>query len=224
MFSPRRTRLVLVAVLVLAAGGGLLALSSGGALTDGLHRLDRAVLLALREDGVDPLGPPWIEGAVRDLTALGGVTVLAVMTAAVALFLALDGRPRAALHAVLVFAGSGILVQLLKPAFARARPEVVPHVLQAMGWSFPSGHSLMSTATFLTLGALLGAGPARRAVRLYFLGLGATLAFAVGASRVYLGVHWPTDVVAGWLAGAAWAALCWRAGLRLGVEGRPADR
>jgi undecaprenyl-diphosphatase len=161
---------------------------------------------------------------LQDLTALGSVTVLAAVIAAVALFLAFEGRPRAALHAVLVFAGSGILVQLLKQAFARARPEVVPHVMEAVGWSFPSGHSLMSTATFLTLGALLGAGRERRAVRLYFLALAAALAFAVGASRVYLGVHWPTDVAAGWLAGGAWAALCWRAGLWLGVEGRPADR
>lgn len=218
MPSPRRTLLPAVILLALVAGGGLLALATDGAPADGLRRLDRAVLLALRADAADPLGPPWVEAALRDLTALGSVAVLAAMTVATALFLTLEGRPRAALHALAVFCGSGILVQLLKQGFARPRPGIVAHALQVTGWSFPSGHSLMSTATLLTLGALLGAGRRRTAIRRYFLGLAAVLAFVVGASRVYLGVHWPSDVVAGWLLGGAWAALAWRAGRRLGIE------
>jgi len=223
MPAPRPSSRLLLAALALLLGAWLA--TTGGGTTAGIDRLDRSILLALRApgDAADPLGPSWLEQAVRDVTALGSVTLLATMTLAVSLYLALAGRPRAALYALLVFAGSGILVQLLKHAFSRARPDIVPHAMQVLGWSFPSGHSLMSTATLLTLGALLGAGRERRALRLYFLGLGATLAFAVGASRVYLGVHWPTDVVAGWLAGGAWAALCWRAGVWLGVEGRSAD-
>jgi undecaprenyl-diphosphatase len=205
-------------VLVGLAATALPAARSLGA-AEALARVDRGLLLSLR-DGADPadtLGPIRFEEAVRDLTALGSTIVLIGLSATVALWFALTGRRREALFAVLVPAGAGGLGELLKQAFARLRPDLVPHAMHAAGWSFPSSHALMSTATFLTLGALLGLGQERRSVRFYLLALGGGLALVVGTSRVYLGVHWPTDVLAGWLTGGAWAALCWRVGRTLGV-------
>lgn len=200
----RRTTLLLVTLVLPALGLGLLVSAGvGGAL-------DRATLLALRTGAGDPIGPVWVEEAVRDVTALGSVTVLGGATTAVALFLLLVERRVDALHAVAVLAGSFLLVEGLKLGFGRARPEIVLHSMRVGGWSFPSGHSLMSTAVFLTLGGLLAAGTRHRSARLYLLGLAAFLAAAVGVSRVYLGVHWPSDVVAGWLLGSGWAGLCWR--------------
>lgn len=212
MPSPRRSPALLATVLALVVGCGLLVAGVHPGTADDLRRLDRAVLLALRADadGRDPLGPVWLEEAVRDVTALGSVTLLTGMTVAAALYLALQRRRGDALHALLALAGSGALVRLSKLGFSRPRPEVVLPAVRVTGWSFPSGHSLMSTAVFFTLAALLGA-QARHQVRRYLLVLAALLAVAVGASRVYLGVHWPTDVAAGWLAGAGWAALCRRA-------------
>ena len=108
-------------------------------------------------------------------------------------------------------AGGMVVSGLLKDVFQRPRPEIVPHVAYAANASFPSGHSMMSALTYLTLAALLARSQERKRLKAYFLLLAALLTFMVGISRVYLGVHWPTDVLAGWMAGAVWAMLCWLA-------------
>jgi undecaprenyl-diphosphatase len=105
--------------------------------------------------------------------------------------------------------GGMIVADLLKDLFQRPRPEIVPHLAYASSTSFPSGHSMMSAVTYLTLGAILARSHDRRAVKAFFLLVAALICFLVGVTRVYLGVHWPTDVLAGWTAGAVWALLCW---------------
>ncbi len=203
---------VLLALAGIAAGVWGFALLADEVLEGGTQAFDHQVLLAFRHSADrTPLGPPAIQEAARDITSLGGVAVLTLVTAIAAGFLALDGKKHMALFvcgAVL----SGLLASsLLKDLFQRARPDIVPYSAYFSGPSFPSGHSMMSAVTYLTLGALLARSQERKRLKAYFLLVAALLSFAVGVTRVYLGVHWPTDVLGGWAAGAVWALLCWLA-------------
>ena len=101
------------------------------------------------------------------------------------------------------------LSTLLKNTIDRERPDLVPHHTRVYTASFPSGHSMLAASTFLTMGALLARVQRRKRMKAYILLVAITATLLVGLSRVYLGVHWPTDVLAGWTAGAAWALSCW---------------
>ncbi len=211
-------------VLLLLVGAGLWSfIELADEMTEGeTAAIDRAILLSLRNphDPSDPLGPRWLEELGRDVTALGGVGVLLFITVATAGFLALEDKRHASLFVLVAVAGGLLASSLLKRAYERPRPELVPHGSYVYTSSFPSGHSTMATATYLTLGALSGALSARRVLKIYFLSLAIFLSLAVGASRVYLGVHWPTDVFAGWALGASWALLCWTVALVLQRQGQ----
>jgi undecaprenyl-diphosphatase len=175
----------------------------------GTQAFDRKLLLAMRRQGdLAPIGPPAVSEAARDLTALGGLTVLSLLTAITGGFLSLEGKRRMALFTCGSVAGGLILTLILKDAFHRQRPDVVPHAAYVSTASFPSGHSMMSAVTYLTLGALLARSRKQKHLKAYALLVATLLTFLVGLSRVYLGVHWPTDVLAGWAAGAGWALLC----------------
>lgn len=180
-------------------------------VTEGDTRaFDRAVVTSLRsaDDPSDPWGPLWFEEMARDYTALGGVAVLLLLTAGTGGFLALQGQRRTAFY-VLGAVLLGMLASvLLKDLFDRPRPDLVPHLSHVYTSSFPSGHSMMSALTYLTLAGLVARQQSRRRVKIFLMAGAALLAALVGASRVYLGVHYPTDVVAGWTAGAAWALAC----------------
>lgn len=185
-------------------------------------RFDEWVLLALRNpaDTADPIGPRWLEIAVRDFTSLGSSTILIFVTLAAIGYLVLTGRRGMALL-LLVSAGGGMaLSNLFKFLFDRPRPDIVAHVVETSTTSFPSGHAMLSAVIYLTLGALLARVEKSAALKAYFLGLAIFLTLAIGASRVYLGVHYPTDVLAGWSLGAAWAMLCWGVAWHLQRRGR----
>lgn len=186
------------------------------------HAFDQAVLLALRTPGRldDPLGPFWLELTARDLTSLGGYPVLILMTLAAIGFLLIARKPAAAMLVLTSIGGGMLLSSALKHVFDRTRPDLVPHGVEVFTASFPSGHAMLSAVTYLTLGALLARVQPRRAVKAYLLAVAIALALLIGASRVYLGVHWPTDVLAGWCAGAAWAMLCWTLAAWLQSRGR----
>ncbi|MBK8172887.1 MAG: phosphatase PAP2 family protein [Sandaracinaceae bacterium] len=173
--------------------------------------LDRAVLLSLRNpaDRSDPLGPRWLEEMGRDFTALGGTGLLTLVTLMGVGYLFLGRKPRSALYVAASIISATVLELVLKELFARPRPALVPHLSHVISPSFPSGHSMLAAAVYLTLGALLARVEKRLIVKAYVLAWALLLAVLVGVSRVYLGVHWPTDVLAGWAAGAAWAALSW---------------
>jgi undecaprenyl-diphosphatase len=172
---------------------------------------DETLLLAFRTtaDPATPLGPLWLQEAIRDITALGGYTVLSIVTAATAAYLWLARQGRLALFILAAAAGAIICVTLLKLGFDRPRPDLVPHIMTAETPSFPSGHSTAAAAVYLMLGALLARVQRRRRLRLFFVALAATITVLVGLSRIYLGVHWPSDVVAGWTLGGGWAVACW---------------
>ena len=169
--------------------------------------MDREVVRALRDphDPARPLGPHWLPETARDATALGGVPVLMFITCAVAGFLALSGKGRS-LWLVLGATLGGLVVSLvLKEGFARPRPDVVPHLTETLTASFPSGHSMLSAVVYLTLALQVSALLPRRRLKAYVIVIALLLTLLIGLSRVYLGVHYPTDVLAGWSAGLAWA-------------------
>lgn len=204
-----KTALAALAIVVLSTWGFV---ELADEVTSGqTGALDRSILLAFRNaaDPSDPIGPRWFEEVMRDITALGGTTVLTLITLTVVGYLALDGKRHAAIM-VLVSIGTGLLLSHgLKFGFARPRPDLVPHGATVYTASFPSGHATMAAVVYLTLGVLLARTRANRAIRIYILSAAMLLTVLVGISRVYLGVHWPTDVIAGWAAGTAWALLCW---------------
>ncbi len=110
--------------------------------------------------------------------------------------------------------GGVLISNLLKFGFDRPRPDI-EHATRVFTASFPSGHATLSAVTFLTLGALLTRVNSGHAAKLYFLMSAVFLTIIVGLSRVYLGVHYPSDVLAGWCVGSAWAVLCWTTALWL---------
>jgi undecaprenyl-diphosphatase len=203
---------VLLAVLGIAAGVGTFALIAVAVNAGDTQGFDRQILLAMRRSAdLAPTGSLAIQQAARDVTALGSSVVLGLITVIACGFLALGGKTHMAVFVCISVTGGLTASSLLKEVFQRPRPDLVPYAVYASGTSFPSGHSMMSAVAFLTLGALLARSQKRRLLKAYFLLLAALLTVIVGLSRVYLGVHWPTDVLAGWTAGAVWALLCWLA-------------
>jgi undecaprenyl-diphosphatase len=176
------------------------------------HAFDETLLLLLRSaDPADPIGPAWLEHAMRDITALGGYTVIILITAAAIGYLAILRQWPSIILVVASLAGGVIINNALKYWFERPRPDLVAHLVEVQTLSFPSGHAMLSAVAYLTLGALIAQVQPRRRLKLYVLSIGVALTLLIGSSRVYLGVHWPTDVLAGWCLGAVWAMACWLA-------------
>jgi undecaprenyl-diphosphatase len=212
----------LAAVLLAAASALAFGKLAEEVLEGDTRTFDRTMLLALRDpaDLSDPVGPVWVEEMARDVTSLGGTAVLVLVPVAVIGFL-LMVRKRGAALLVLGSIGGGVLLStILKNVFERTRPDLVPHAVHVYTASFPSGHAMLSAVTYLTLGALLTRVQPQRRVKAYLLTVAVVLTVLIGVSRVYLGVHWPTDVLAGWCIGSAWAMLCWLAALWLQRRGQ----
>ena len=225
LLAPMLERRILIALVVLAAGiWGFVGIADEVREGDAIS-LDRTILLLFRNpaDPSDPLGPIWLESAVRDITALGGVTVTTLMTLGAAGFLLLSGKRGAALFVVVSIAGAALLSSGMKLGFERPRPDLVPHGTAVYTASFPSGHATGAAATYLTLGALLARFQSRRRLKVYLLSLAVLLTVLIGLSRLYLGVHWPSDVLAGWTLGASWALLCWLVAWQLQRRGKVED-
>lgn len=170
---------------------------------------DRAVLLGLRYGHpAVPAGPAWLGNAMVQLTALGSGTVLWLLTAMAAGYLLTARKPASAGFLVLSVSAGMALNALLKDWFVRPRPELVAHLVQVQTTSFPSGHAMNSAIVYLTIGGMLAQAEPKRPLRIYLLAVAILVTVLVGLSRVYLGVHWPTDVLAGWSVGALWAIFC----------------
>lgn len=204
---------VLLAGLVIAAAlwGFVELMEVARAATP--HAFDTDILLAFRHAGQpdSPIGPLWLQGAMRDITSLGSASVLVLITAATIFYFLLVRRPATALFIFIAVAGGQVLSSLLKFSVDRPRPDLVSHLVNETSLSFPSGHAMLSAVTYLTLGSLAARFLPDRQTKAFMLGLAVLITLLVGTSRVYLGVHWPSDVLAGWCAGFAWAMLCWLA-------------
>lgn len=200
-------------LLWLAAAGAIWAfLNIGSEVLEGdTQTIDRRLLLMLREPGhpADPIGSRSFEESMRDMTALGGFTFLTLLTITATVALILHGKTKRAAVFLATILAADVSSEILKHVYGRPRPDLVPHGSYVYSASFPSGHSTMAAATYLTLATILASlEPSRTAKALcYAIALG--LMVMVGFSRVYLGVHWPSDVLAGWSLGAGWALLAW---------------
>ncbi|WP_241657366.1 phosphatase PAP2 family protein [Aurantiacibacter suaedae] len=204
----REQRFLALFLVGAALVAGFVALA--GEMQEGeTHAFDIAILETLREPGnaAQLIGPGWLQSVATDITALGGVTVLALVSALAIAFLLLRGRWRQAIFTTLATAGGAVMGSLLKGLFARSRPEVVPHLVEVTSLSFPSGHSLNSAIVYLTLAVMIARSFTDRTSRVFTVAVAVVLVLAIGCTRVVLGVHYPTDVLAGWTLGAAWALL-----------------
>lgn len=181
-------------------------------------RFDHAILTALRDESGEPIGPRALQVALADVTSLGSISVLTLAVLVTAGFLSLARRRHSAIYVLAASAGGALLSTALKSLFDRPRPDVVMHLVNVSSASFPSGHALGATAVYLTLAVLLARELPRRRLRAFTGAVAALIVVIIGASRIYLGVHWPTDVLAGWCMGAAWAMLCWLVAGRLERE------
>lgn len=223
------SRLTRRAIKALSEVGGALLLGTvavvlllfawlGSEVSEGETRaFDGWVLLSLRhtDDLAQPIGPHWLQAAMLELTALGGGAVLTLL-AVVAIGFVIAQRKYADAGFIAVAIGGGaLLCALLKIGYARPRPALVAHLVEVSSASFPSGHAMNSAVMYLTMSVLLARATPARHIKAYLLWVGVGLTLIVGISRVYLGVHWPTDVLAGWAVGAAWAGLCWFVAERL---------
>jgi undecaprenyl-diphosphatase len=217
---------VVLALLTVVGGIWLFVEITEEVMEDQTRDADHAILQAMRsaENPKDPWGPRWVELAAEDLTAMGSYTPMFVILFAVAGYLALIRQwGNTVLILVAVLAGLG-LNHFLKDWFDRGRPEIVPHLVDVSTKSFPSGHAMMSAVVYLTLGALLAQASDRWRVKLFVMGLAVFLTLAIGTTRVYLGVHYPSDVLAGWSVGLAWAALTWLVAWVIRRRGRLLER
>jgi len=200
--QARRVRhpLILIVALVLAAIGSALALVAP-AFDDGISELVYAI--------AGPSGPPWMLAVARDVTALGSHAVVAALTIACAIILRTAGHPRLAWAAVADGFGAMALSASLKAAIQRPRPDL-EHLIEVTSSSFPSGHSLLAAAAWPWLAMLLAAREPVPAVRGLLIAGGWTLAALIGGSRMVLGVHRPSEVLAGLGLGLGWGWLCVR--------------
>ncbi len=169
------------------------------------HSIDLFLLKLMRtpDNLADPLGPPWLEEMMRDITGLGGIIILGLITFAASIYMVVQSKNGQAIYLLSTVMTGMVASNLLKIGFDVPRPDLVPHGSITYLPGFPSGHSLMAAIVYLSLGAILAEAEPNRRLKLFLLGLAVTITILVGISRVYLGVHWPSDVLAGWLIGAA---------------------
>ena len=217
--------LTLITMASIAGGLFVLQRLTSEVLEGETLRFDETILLALRRPGElgVPIGPGWLTHAVGDITSLGGITVLSLMTVLVTVYLLLDRRWPIAIFVFSSVLTGWLVSTTLKILVARPRPDIVPHLVEVSDLSFPSGHAMVSAVTYLTLGALLARTQRYRSTRIFVMAAGVFLAVIIGLSRIYLGVHYPTDVFAGWCAGALWALGCWLISKRFVPSRAPGD-
>ena len=212
--SVRTARWIWPALAITAlAAVGLVAVLMESIAEGGSFRFDTAILVALRRPGHldQPIGPSWLLQSAIDLSALGGFTLQWLLGGASVLFLVYIRRRAEAAWLTGSILGASVLNASLKSMLHRPRPELVPHLAMVSNASFPSGHAMISAAIYLTIGAMMAETQPRRSARIFLMCFAGLLVLLIGASRIYLGVHWPSDVLAGWCLGSVWARVAFAA-------------
>ncbi|MCU7497178.1 MAG: phosphatase PAP2 family protein [Ignavibacteria bacterium] len=209
-YAPSEIRIVFT-VLFMTLGILIFLLITGIVVSGNTRQLDELVVTALREPGdySKPVGPRALIGIMRDVTSLGGATFVTLTTVIVIIYLLLEKKRRSLMLVLLATLGGGMLETFLKSLIARQRPSAVFQLMPEYSHSFPSGHSMMSAVVYLSLAVLIARIQKRRVIRIYVIAVALFLTFIIGISRIYLGVHYPTDVLAGWALGLAWASFVW---------------
>ncbi len=203
--------MVLVLLLVVAGGATCFVRIADWVKDQDIQGFDEMVLRGLRNplDPSDPIGPRWVGDVARNITALGSIPVLGLLVVSVSGFLYLLGKRHAMIFLLACVIGGVFLTVALKEGFDRARPDIVPKLEAVTSASFPSGHSMMSAVVFLTLSVMVAGVFASMRVRVYVICVAVVVSLLVGLSRMFLGVHYPSDVLAGWTVGFAWSISCW---------------
>lgn len=199
--------IVLVALLSL-----LLFIQVAGEVEGGeLQHIDDKILLMFRDpnDPSKALGSQNFQDMVRDITSLGSATIVTLITVLIFLFLLMKREYRSAVYVLFATVSGAVLVTLLKVLFARERPDIVTHLVYEASKSFPSGHSTISAVMYLSMAVLVMRIEKSHKERLFIICTALFLTFIIGLSRIYLGVHYPSDVLAGWALGVFWALLIW---------------
>jgi undecaprenyl-diphosphatase len=206
--SKKGVLLTMLAIACLLFTFGVIA---ANVTDDRSFAFDQRIVLALRDpvNPSAPIGPPWVQEAARDLTSLGSIIVVSILTLSISGYLFLARKSAVAWLMIVAVFGGIALNDLLKVAFARPRPDLVYQAVRVFTSSFPSGHAELSAVTYLTVAALFAQTQSSFKIGFYFIALAAVLTILIGVSRVYLGVHYPSDVLGGWCIGAAWALGCW---------------
>jgi len=217
MLRIARTEIAAVTALFVVALGVMTFVEVADDMTeaDG-QAFDQAVLTWMQPVAGEPRGPWWLQEAAADLTSLGGISVLGLFAVIAITFLLIQRKRLSALLLVLGLAGGVALSEGLKALFERERPPAAFQAVETLNASFPSGHALLSTVFYLTLGVMLTRAFPRAHLKAFVLGAAMTVTLLIGLTRVYLGAHWASDVFAGWCAGAAWAMALWLAAYAIG--------
>lgn len=217
MLRLARTEIAAVSALFVIAAGVLTFVEVADDMTetDG-QAFDQAVLSWVQPVPGDPRGPWWLEEAAADLTSLGGISVLALFAVIAFAFLLIQRKRLSAALLAIGLAGGVGLSEGLKAVFGRQRPPQDFQAVETLNASFPSGHALLSAVFYLTLGVMLTRAFPRAHLKAFVLVVAMTIALLIGLTRVYLGAHWASDVVAGWSVGAAWAMVLWLVAYAIG--------
>ena len=221
LIAPRAELRPLLGFMFVAVLALVFALLADGVMEGGLSGFDDRMFRLLRAPGA----PPWLTEMARDITALGSFVVLGLILAVSSAGLFLAGARHAASLALAAVLGGTALSTALKMGFDRPRPQwpgappSKEFVIPPTSKSFPSGHAMLTAVTFLTLGALLARMTPHRGLKYFALTSAILITVLVGVTRVHLGVHYASDVLAGWCVGGAWALLCWLVALWLQRRG-----
>lgn len=206
----RQDSRILVGFLALAGAMFVLIKLASEVAEGDTFALDKAILRGLRttHDAAVTIGPAWLRSAMIDFTALGGAPVLSLIAILGVGYLLSVRKFSTAIFVTFSVSCGALLSALIKCLFIRPRPEIVPHLVDVSSTSFPSGHAMNSAIVYLTIAALLARSQNERGVQIYLMVSAMMIVLIVGATRIFLGVHWPSDVLAGWAVGALWAAIC----------------